>query len=74
MLIKFVVLNRFEIATQEPLNQLFRMTDNEILEKVTRHLFYGDEDEIKLLGLLVEQYLAFAETMANQRIPMYMKD
>jgi hypothetical protein len=35
---------------------------------------YLDEDEIKLLGLLVEQYLAFAETMANQRIPMYMKD
>ncbi|NBV06802.1 MAG: cell filamentation protein Fic [Proteobacteria bacterium] len=35
---------------------------------------YLDEDEIKLLGLLVEQYLAFAETMANQRIPMYMED
>jgi len=35
---------------------------------------YLDEDEIKLLGLLVEQYLAFAETMANQRIAMYMKD
>ncbi|HNN06583.1 MAG TPA: virulence RhuM family protein [Leptospiraceae bacterium] len=32
------------------------------------------EEEIKLLGLLVEQYLAFAETMAQQRIPMYMKD
>jgi hypothetical protein len=26
------------------------------------------------LGLLVEQYLAFAETMAQQRTPMYMKD
>jgi hypothetical protein len=35
---------------------------------------YLDEDEIKLLGLLVEQYLAFAETMAIQHIPMYMKD
>ncbi|RBQ31606.1 cell filamentation protein Fic [Arcobacter sp. FW59] len=35
---------------------------------------YLCEDEIKLLGLLVEQYLAFAETMASQRIPMYMKD
>ena len=35
---------------------------------------YLKEDEIKLLGLLVEQYLAFAETMAQQRIPMYMKD
>jgi hypothetical protein len=27
-----------------------------------------------LLGLLVEQYLAFAETMALQQTPMYMKD
>lgn len=35
---------------------------------------YLDEDEIKLLGLLVEQYLAFAETMALQQTPMYMKD
>lgn len=33
-----------------------------------------NEEEIKLLGLLVEQYLAFAETMAQQKIPMYMKD
>lgn len=35
---------------------------------------YLKEDEIRLLGLLVEQYLAFAETMAQQRTPMYMKD
>ena len=35
---------------------------------------YLNADEIKLLGLLVEQYLAFAETMAQQRTPMYMKD
>ena len=35
---------------------------------------YLDEEEIKLLGLLVEQYLSFAETMAQQRTPMYMKD
>jgi hypothetical protein len=35
---------------------------------------YLNQDEIKLLGLLVEQYLAFAETMAQQRTPMYMKD
>jgi hypothetical protein len=35
---------------------------------------YLTEEEIKLLGLLVEQYLAFAETMAQQRTPMYMKD
>jgi len=35
---------------------------------------YLNENEIKLLGLLVEQYLAFAEAMAQQNIPMYMKD
>lgn len=35
---------------------------------------YLNEEEIKLLGLLVEQYLAFAETMAQQQTPMYMKD
>jgi len=35
---------------------------------------YLNEDEIKLLGLLVEQYLAFAQTMAMQQTPMYMKD
>lgn len=34
---------------------------------------YLNEDEIKLLGLLVEQFLAFAETMAQQQMPMYMK-
>ena len=33
-----------------------------------------NEAEIKLLGLLVEQYLAFAETMAQQHKPMYMAD
>ena len=35
---------------------------------------YLNEEEIKLLGLLVEQYLSFAETMAMQQTPMYMKD
>jgi hypothetical protein len=35
---------------------------------------YLSEDEIRLLGLLVEQYLAFAETMAQQHTPMYMTD
>jgi hypothetical protein len=33
-----------------------------------------NEDEIKLLGLLVEQYLAFAETMAMGQQAMTMKD
>ena len=35
---------------------------------------YLNEDEMRLLGLLVEQYLAFAETMAQQQTPMYMID
>jgi len=35
---------------------------------------YLNEEEIRLLGLLVEQYLAFAETQAQQRTPMYMAD
>ena len=35
---------------------------------------YLKEEEMQLLGLLVEQYLAFAETMAQQHTPMYMKD
>lgn len=35
---------------------------------------YLEEGEMKLLGLIVEQYLAFAETMAIQQNPMYMKD
>ena len=35
---------------------------------------YLNEEEMKLLGLLVEQYLAFAETMAQQQTPMYMND
>jgi hypothetical protein len=35
---------------------------------------YLNEEEINLLGLLVEQYLAFAETMAQQHEPMYMAD
>lgn len=35
---------------------------------------YLNEEEMRLLGLLVEQYLAFAETMAQQHIPMYMDD
>lgn len=35
---------------------------------------YLNEKEMKLLGLLVEQYLSFAETMAQERVPMYMKD
>lgn len=53
--------------------------DKKLPERITKNDIsiaknYLNEDEIKLLGLLVEQYLAFAETMAQQRTPMYMND
>ncbi len=35
---------------------------------------YLNEEEIKVLWLLVEQYLAFAESMAQAQIPMKMSD
>jgi hypothetical protein len=35
---------------------------------------YLNEEEIRMLGLLVEQYLAFAESMAQAQIPMRMVD
>ena len=49
-------------------SRIVRKTDVSIAKN------YMSEDEIKLLGLLVEQYLAFAETMAQQRTAMYMAD
>ena len=56
--------------------QSYDKQDNNSIKKseVSTAKNYLSEDEIKLLGLLVEQYLAFAETMAQQRTPMYMKD
>lgn len=36
--------------------------------------YYLSEDEIKVLKLIVEQYLAYAESQATQHKPMYMKD
>lgn len=56
--------------------QSYDKQDNSSIRKseVSTAKNYLSEDEIKLLGLLVEQYLAFAETMAQQRTPMYMKD
>jgi len=56
--------------------QSFDKKENQSIKKgdVSVAKNYLKEDEIKLLGLLVEQYLAFAETMAQQQTPMYMKD
>ncbi len=50
------------------LEKLITKKDSEIAKN------YLDEGEIKLLGLIIEQFLAFAQTMANQKIPMYMTD
>lgn len=55
--------------------QSFDKTSKNITKKdISIAKNYLNEEEIKLLGLLVEQYLAFAETMASQRKPMTMKD
>lgn len=56
--------------------QSFNKKGNDSIKKsdVSIAKNYLNQDEIKLLGLLVEQYLAFAETMALQQTPMYMKD
>ena len=56
--------------------QSYDKTDSILVRKsdVSIAKNYLNEDEIKLLGLLVEQYLAFAETMAQQHVPMYMDD
>jgi len=35
---------------------------------------YGMEGDHQMLGLLVEQYLAFAETMVQQQTPMTMQN
>lgn len=35
---------------------------------------YLNEDEIEILKLIVEQFLAFAEAQAKSHIPMYMRD
>lgn len=55
--------------------QSFDKTESAILKKdVSIAKNYLQKDEMELLGLLVEQYLAFAETMAHQQTPMYMAD
>jgi hypothetical protein len=46
-----------------------KTTTNIQKNEVTIAKNYLDENEMKLLGLLVEQYLAFAETMAQQNKP-----
>ncbi|WP_221389922.1 RhuM family protein [Dyadobacter sp. NIV53] len=56
--------------------QSYNKNNNEPVKKADISIAknYLLEDEIRLLGLLVEQYLAFAESMAQQQTPMYMTD
>lgn len=52
-----------------------KKTEKEIVKQdVSIAKNYLDEKEIKTLGLIVEQYLAFAESMAQSETPMSMKD
>lgn len=70
-----LVYNRVDAALPLLGMQSFDKQSNSIYKSdVSIAKNYLKEDEIKLLGLLVEQYLAFAETMAQQKIPMYMND
>ena len=55
------------------------LTSTSTLEKVRKQDIlvgknYLDEDELKALKLIVEQYLAYAEAQALAHRPMYMKD
>jgi hypothetical protein len=70
-----LVHNRVDMSLPLMGMQSFDKTDKKITKKdVSIAKNYLNEEEIKLLGLLVEQYLAFAETMASQRKPMRMND
>ena len=55
------------------------LTSTEVVGKVRKSdtqtgKNYLTEDEIKVLKLIVEQFLAFAEAQAIAHVPMYMKD
>jgi len=70
-----LVHNRVDMSLPLMGMQSFDKTSKNITKKdVSIAKNYLNEEEIKLLGLLVEQYLAFAETMASQRKPMRMND
>ncbi|MDP3466251.1 MAG: virulence RhuM family protein [Sulfuricurvum sp.] len=70
-----LVHNRVDMSLPLMGMQSFDKTSKNIAKKdVSIAKNYLNKEEIKLLGLLVEQYLAFAETMASQRKPMRMND
>ena len=57
------------------MSSFHKKTENQMTKKdVITAKNYLDEKEIKILWLLVEQYLAFAETMAQSKTPMTMDD
>lgn len=61
------------------MQSLDKAVDNATTQSITKQQAsiaknYLNESEIKLLGLLVEQYLTFAETMAQQQTAMTMQD
>jgi hypothetical protein len=69
--------------TQEQMATLFGKAKSTINEHIKNVFKEGELDQKVVIrkfrrttqhGLLVEQYLAFAETMAQQRTPMYMND
>lgn len=50
-------------------------TEGKVLKSdITVGKNYLNEDEIEILKLIVEQFLAFAEAQAKSHVPMYMKD
>jgi hypothetical protein len=58
---------------------MMELTSTEVVGKVRKSDIqtgknYLTEDEIKVLKLIVEQFLAFAEAQAVAHVPMYMKD
>ena len=58
---------------------MMRLTSTEVAGKVRKSdtqtgKNYLTEDEMKVLKLIVEQFLAFAEAQAVAHVPMYMKD
>lgn len=71
-----LVYNRIDI--KEPLlwmKSFSKKWENKINKKdVITAKNYLDENEMKTLSLLVEQYLAFAESMAESKIVMKMSD
>ncbi len=71
-----LVYNRVDIS--KPLlwmKSFSKKWENKIIKQdVITAKNYLDQNEIKTLSLLVEQYLAFAESMAESQIPMKMTD